>query len=230
MGCHGAGEWTPDGNLKIIDRKKNLVKLKGGEYVALEFMENKYGNSEFVDALAGGLMVYAGGDVDRSVAFMQCNKKALLDWAKGVGIDMPFEALIKVILALAPGPKSRPAPCPLPQLKLSAPAASAGLCPCPERSPDAWACHLQDPRARRAVLDDLNAVGKKSKLCDLEKLLNVTLLNGAMGDGPEAWTPVNGGLTATNKLNRKTAERLIGTKVMEAGKVDARLDWMKGLK
>ena len=36
---------------------------------------------------------------------------------------------------------------------------------------------------------------------------------GAMGDGPDAWTPVNGGLTATNKLNRKMAEKLIGPKV-----------------
>jgi len=34
-----------------------------------------------------------------------------------------------------------------------------------------------------------------------------------MGDGPDAWTPVNGGLTATNKLNRKMAEKLIGPKV-----------------
>eukprot|EP00965_Chrysotila_dentata_P189802 6173519-Pleurochrysis_carterae.AAC.1 len=32
------GMLTPSGALKIIDRKKNLVKLKGGEYVALERM------------------------------------------------------------------------------------------------------------------------------------------------------------------------------------------------
>ena len=32
------GLLTPGGALKIIDRKKNLVKLKGGEYVALERM------------------------------------------------------------------------------------------------------------------------------------------------------------------------------------------------
>jgi hypothetical protein len=39
--------------------------------VALEYMETKYGNSEFVDGLAGGILVYAGGDVDRASAFVQ---------------------------------------------------------------------------------------------------------------------------------------------------------------
>ena len=55
-------------------------------------------------------------------------------------------------------------------------------------------------------MDDLNMHGKTSGLGELEKLHNVTLLNGNMGQGPQAWTPANGGLTPTNKLNRKKAE------------------------
>ena len=34
--------FTTDGCIKIVDRLKNLVKLKGGEYIALESMEKEY--------------------------------------------------------------------------------------------------------------------------------------------------------------------------------------------
>lgn len=33
------GQWNPNGTLSIIDRRKNLVKLAGGEYIALERLE-----------------------------------------------------------------------------------------------------------------------------------------------------------------------------------------------
>ncbi len=30
------GEWDKNGHLKLIDRKKNLVKTRNGEYIAIE--------------------------------------------------------------------------------------------------------------------------------------------------------------------------------------------------
>ena len=87
------GQFLSDGSLRIVDRKKNLVKLKGGEYIAMEKMEMTFGNSTFVDAIAGGICCYGDGDMDRPVALMQLNQIVAMKWAEENGISGDFETV-----------------------------------------------------------------------------------------------------------------------------------------
>ena len=85
------GQFMSDGSLRIVERKKNLVKLKGGEYIALEKMEMTFGNSPFVDAVAGGICVYGDGDMDRAVALMQLSEPYAMKWAAEHGVSGDFK-------------------------------------------------------------------------------------------------------------------------------------------
>ena len=87
------GQFMSDGSLRIVDRKKNLVKLKGGEYIAIESMEMTYGNSSFVDAIGGGICCYGDGEMDRPVALMQLNRVVVEAWAKKNGVAGDWESL-----------------------------------------------------------------------------------------------------------------------------------------
>lgn len=89
------GQFMDDGSIRIVDRVKNLLKLKGGEYIAIENMEMTYGNSSFVDAVAGGICCYGDGDMDRPVALMQLNEAYAMQWAKNNGVAGDFETVKK---------------------------------------------------------------------------------------------------------------------------------------
>ena len=77
------GQFTEDGVIQIVDRKKNLVKLKGGEYVAVEAMETAFAASKYVTTLC----VVANGDMDGPMAVVLTNTSALEKWAKQEGLS-----------------------------------------------------------------------------------------------------------------------------------------------
>merc|ERR1712137_1160583 len=88
------GQWSADGALQIIDRIKNLVKLKGGEYIAIESMETVYRGSAFVDVLGGGMIVVGDSSLDRPVALVVVNQEALLRWGQESGLDLALNVLV----------------------------------------------------------------------------------------------------------------------------------------
>lgn len=159
------GIFTTDGAVMIVDRVKNLVKLKGGEYIAIEAMEKEYSTSVYVNSVNGGILCYGDGEMDRPVALVQANTVELEKWAKGANLSY---------------------------------ADTDALC--------------RHPEAQKLVLDNMVSIGKSSGLGSNEILGAIALISGngpPTGDlAPNApWTPENGGLTASNKLNRQVIQK-----------------------
>jgi len=86
------GEFDKDGVIRIIDRKKDLVKLQGGEYVS-------YGKVESVlktHALIESICLYADPTKDYVVAVAVPNQPALKELAESLAItDTSADALCK---------------------------------------------------------------------------------------------------------------------------------------
>jgi len=137
------------------------VKLKGGEYIAVEAMEAVYGTSIYVDAKTGGIMCHGDGDMDKPVAMFQGNIHNIKAWATDNGIT--------------------------------------------EEDPVALCA---DERVVKMVLADMLKIGKGSdSVAKNELLCAIAIIPGTgsavfPGDCTSPWTPENGFLTASNKIDR----------------------------
>ncbi|KAJ2358403.1 long-chain fatty acid-CoA ligase [Coemansia erecta] len=76
------GEWAPLGRLRVIDRRKNLVKLASGEYIALEALEAAYGTSQYV----ANVCVIASAFMQRPCALINADAAELASWARKQGV------------------------------------------------------------------------------------------------------------------------------------------------
>ncbi|XP_005796031.1 long-chain-fatty-acid--CoA ligase 3-like [Xiphophorus maculatus] len=88
--CTGdIGEFHPDGCLKIIDRKKDLVKLQAGEYVSLGKVEAVLKNCPLID----NICAYANSEESYVISFVVPNHKYLMALAEQVQIKGTWEEL-----------------------------------------------------------------------------------------------------------------------------------------
>ncbi|XP_064194367.1 long-chain-fatty-acid--CoA ligase 3b [Anguilla rostrata] len=88
--CTGdIGEFHPDGCLKIIDRKKDLVKLQAGEYVSLGKVEAVLKNCPFID----NICAYANSEESYVISFVVPNQKQLLALAHQRGVQGSWEEI-----------------------------------------------------------------------------------------------------------------------------------------
>ncbi|KUI53075.1 Long-chain-fatty-acid--CoA ligase 1 [Cytospora mali] len=139
------GEFDAIGHLKIIDRVKNLVKLQGGEYIALEKLESVYRSARAVQ----NIMIHGDSEHPRPLAIILVSEPAIKEIAKELGVSVQVNHEL-----------------------------------------------LSNSKVKGAVLKDLIAQGKSAGLTGLETVSGVVLTD-------EEWTPQNGLVTATQKINRR---------------------------
>lgn len=84
------GQFNRDGTLSLIDRKKNLVKLAGGEYIGLEALESTYKSNELV----GNVCVVADSNASKPMAVVfpnEGNLRSRIDAGEVPGVDAGWD-------------------------------------------------------------------------------------------------------------------------------------------
>ncbi|MGW7383771.1 AMP-dependent synthetase/ligase [Streptomyces sp. NPDC054794] len=76
------GELSPDGYLRITDRKKDLIKTSGGKYIAPAEVEGQF---KAVCPYVSNILVH-GADRNFCTALIALDEIAILDWAKENGL------------------------------------------------------------------------------------------------------------------------------------------------
>ncbi|KAI3393036.1 hypothetical protein diail_4812 [Diaporthe ilicicola] len=84
------GEFDAGGHLKIIDRVKNLVKLQGGEYIALEKLEATYRGSRAVQ----NIMIHGESDHPRPIAVIFVSEPVIREMAGKIGVTAGEHELV----------------------------------------------------------------------------------------------------------------------------------------
>jgi long-chain acyl-CoA synthetase len=85
------GQFTKKGQLQIIDRKKDLVKLQFGEYVALSKVENVLKQCAYV----ASAMCYALSSKSHVIALVIVNEAPVKKFAESNGISGSIESILK---------------------------------------------------------------------------------------------------------------------------------------
>lgn len=76
------GQWESDGALRIIDRKKDLCKMRHGEYIALGKIEAVLKTSSAVN----NVLIYGSGDILMPVAVCLPVEKVVRQWAEELNL------------------------------------------------------------------------------------------------------------------------------------------------
>lgn len=77
------GEFLPNGHLKLIDRKKNLIKTLNGEYIALEKLESVYRSAQVV----ANICCFADDSKAKPIAIIVPAEPALKKLAETTGVQ-----------------------------------------------------------------------------------------------------------------------------------------------
>ncbi|MET7679867.1 AMP-dependent synthetase/ligase [Streptomyces sp. NPDC005423] len=76
------GELSPDGYLRITDRKKDLIKTSGGKYIAPAEVEGQF---KAVCPYVSNILVH-GADRNFCTALIALDEPSILEWAEGNGL------------------------------------------------------------------------------------------------------------------------------------------------